>query len=63
MYNDFGWIFCTNTKLKVRQTRNDTFKQTFLPKKGSNKFDFTTCRLVFVHFVEESENTKKTFQN
>ena len=32
-------------------------------KKRNNKFDFTTCRLVFVHFLEESEDTKKTFRN
>ena len=28
-----------------------------------NKFDFITCQLVFLHFLEESEDTKKTFQN
>ena len=28
-----------------------------------NKFDFTTWRLVFVRFLEESEDTKKTFRN
>ena len=32
-------------------------------KKRTNKFDFTTCRLVFVRFLEESEDTNKTFQN
>ena len=31
-------------------------------KKRMIKFDFTNCRLVFVHFLEESEDTKKTFQ-
>ena len=30
-------------------------------QKRRNKFDFTTCRLVFVRFMEESENTKKSF--
>ena len=29
-------------QLKVRQIRNDFFKPTFLPKKPTNKFDFTT---------------------
>ena len=38
--------------LKVRQLRNDFFKPTF-----------TTCRLVFVRFLEESEDAKKTFRN
>ena len=50
-----------NFVLKVRQIRNDFFKPTFLPKK--NKFDFTTCRLVFVRFLEESEDTKTTFRS
>ena len=31
--------------LKVRQSRNDLFKPTFLPKKWTNKFDFTTMIL------------------
>ena len=30
-------------------------------KKQTNKFDFTTCQLVFVCFLKESEDTKKTF--
>ena len=29
----------------------------------ANKFNSTTCRLVFVRFLEESEGTKKTFRN
>ena len=32
-------------------------------KKRTNKFDFTTCRLVFLRFLEESEDTKKPFRN
>ena len=32
-------------------------------KKWTNKFNFTTCRLVFFHFLEESEDTKKIFRN
>ena len=31
-------------------------------KKQTNKFDFTTCRLVSVCFLEESGDTKKTFR-
>ena len=31
-------------------------------KKRTNKFDFTTCRLVFDHFLEESEGNKKNFE-
>ena len=48
--------------VKVRQIRNDFFKPTFLPKKQMNKFDFTTCRLIFVRFFEASDDTKKTFR-
>ena len=32
-------------------------------KKRTNEFVFTTMRRVFVHFVEEIEDTKKTFRN
>jgi hypothetical protein len=32
-------------------------------KKGTKKFVFTTMRLVFVRFLEEIEDTQKTFQN
>ena len=49
--------------VKVSQIRNDFFKPTFLPKERTNKFDFTTCRLVFVRFLEEGVDTKKTFRN
>ena len=32
-------------------------------KKRTNEFVFTTMRCVFVRFLEEIENTKKSFQN
>ena len=32
-------------------------------KKRTNEFDFTTMRHVFVRFLEEIEDTKKTFRN
>ena len=32
-------------------------------KKQTNEFAFTTMRLVFVRFLEEIEDTKKTFRN
>ena len=32
-------------------------------KKRTNEFDFTTMQLVFVRFLEEIEDTKKTFRN
>ena len=32
-------------------------------KKRTNEFNFTTMRLVFVRFLEEIEDTKKTFRN
>ena len=31
-------------------------------KKPTNEFVFTTMQRVFVHFLEEIEDTKKTFQ-
>ena len=51
------------TSLKVRQIRNDFFKPTFLPKNECNFLFFTTYQLVFVLFLEEDEDTKKTFRN
>ena len=46
------------------QTNSKLFFQADVSsKKRTNKFDFTTCLLVFVRFLEESENTKKTFRN
>ena len=32
-------------------------------KKRTDDFVFTTMRRVFVHFLEEIEDTKKTFRN
>ena len=32
-------------------------------KKQTNEFVFTTMRPVFIHFLEEIEDTKKTIQN
>ena len=49
--------------LKVRQIRNDFFQADVSSKKRMNKFDFTTCRLVFIRFLEEIEDIKKTFRN
>ena len=46
------------------QTNSKLFCQADVSsKKRTNKFDFTTCRLVFVRFLEESEHTKKAFRN
>ena len=49
--------------LKVSQIRKDFFQAEVSSKKWTNRFDFTTCRLVFVCFLEESEDTKKTVRN
>ena len=58
--------FCFVHQLKVRQTRNDFFKPRFLAEvsseKRTNKFDFTSCRLVFVRFLEEIVDTKRHFE-
>ena len=39
------------------------FQDDVSSKKRTNEFDFTTMRLVFVRFLEEIEDTKKTFRN
>ena len=39
------------------------FQADLSSKNQTNKFDFTTGRLVFVRVFEESEDTKKTFRN
>ena len=60
------WVKCQSADHYTKgQTNSKLFfqKLTFLPKKRTNKFDFTTCRLVFLRFLEESEDTKKTFRN
>ena len=57
------------SSVKVRHySRNYFFKLTFLSKKQTNEFDITTMiytsgRLVFVCFLEEIEDTKKTLRN
>ena len=33
------------------------FQDDVSSKKRTNKFNFTTCQLVFIHFLEESEDT------
>ena len=53
--------------LKVRQSQNDFFKPMFLPKKRTKDFNFTTMipqvDLFLFIFLEEIEDTKKSFQN
>ena len=51
-----------NCPIANGQTNSKWFLQAEVsPKKRTNKFDFATCPLVFVRFLEESEDTKKTF--
>ena len=45
------------TKLKL------FFQVDVASKERKKKFNFTTMRLVFVRFLEEIEDTKKTFRN
>ena len=54
--------------LQISQTnhqRSDKYEMIFqadvFSKKRTNKFDFTTCGLTFICFLEEIEDTKKTF--
>ena len=52
--------------LKVKQKQNDSCRPMFLPKNEKNKFNFyyeTSGWLVFVRFLKEIEDTKKTFRN
>ena len=53
-FSDFG------SNLKVRQRRHDFFK---IQTNEFNEFYDTSGWLVFVQFLEEIEDTKKTFQN
>ena len=39
------------------------FQMDVSSKKRTKKFDFTICRLVFVCFLEENEDTKNIFRN
>ena len=53
----------TRFKLSKGQTNSKLFFQAeVFSKKRTNKFDFTTCRLVFVRFLEESEDAKRHFE-
>ena len=61
-------LFCPKKTLKVGCFKGQTnskgfFQAKISSKKRMNKFELTTRRLVFVHFLEESEDTKKTFRN
>ena len=60
--------FCLNNYLKVRQSRNDFFQADVSSKKWTNEFYFTTIKpqvdlFSFFFFLEEIEDTKKTFIN
>ena len=52
------FIFYSNDAAKGQTNSKLFFQANISSKKGTNKFDFTTCRLVFVGFLEESEDTK-----
>ena len=60
----FNFMLINSRKIPGCQTNSKLFFQADVSsKKQMNKFDFTNCRLVFVRFLEESEDTKKTFRN
>ena len=66
----FNIIFYhSKTMLKFRQSWNDLFKLMFLSENKQMNLTLlltyydTSCWLVFVHFLEEIEDTKKTFRN
>ena len=62
---DLIWLgHVTNSVHTKGQTKLKWFFQDDVSsKKWTNEFDFTTMRLVFVHFLEKIEDTKKTFGN
>ena len=51
------------TWLKVRQIWNDFFKPTFLPKNEPTNLTLLLVELFSFVFLEESEDSKKTFRN
>ena len=63
--NEWSLIWwCQNFTSHKGQTNSNWFFQADVSsKKRTNKFNFTTRQLVFVRFLEESEDTKKTFWN
>ena len=46
---------------KVQLISKANCQATNSSKKRTNEFDFTTIQLVFIRFLEEIEDTKKTF--
>ena len=54
MQPNFIWIWTLffRNLLKVRQIRNDFFQADFSSKQQMYRFDFITCRLVFIRFLE-----------
>ena len=63
---EIGSFLANYISLKVRQSQNDFFKSTFLPKNNEQiqlYYCDTSGWLVFVRFLEEIEDTKKTFQD
>ena len=49
-------------QLKVRQSQNDFFQSDITSKKRIKLYSYETSgQLVFIHFLEEIEDTKKTF--
>ena len=57
----FIFIYTSGPETPKGQTNSKWFfKADVSSKKRMNKFNFTTCQLVFVRFLEESEDTKKT---
>ena len=60
------WLFYEHMA-KGQKKSKWFFQDDVSSKKWTNKFDFTTMvpqvDLFFVHFLEEIEDTKKTFRN
>ena len=53
---------CLNNRNTHSTSKGHTILIFFQKNKETNS-SLSTCQLVFVHFLEESEDTKKTFQN
>ena len=59
----FGWVKTIFGPIKDQLISKANCQAANSSKKRTNEFNFTTMRLVFVRFLEEIEDIKKTFRN
>ena len=61
--DDNQMTFPWTTTTKGQTISKLFFQANVSSKKQTNKFNITTMRLIFVRFLEEIEDIKKTFRN